>query len=131
MRDIDLIVVHCSDTPDKREHTAADIDRWHKERGFDRIGYHYVIRRGGMLEVGRAENEVGAHVKNHNQNSIGICLIGRSDFTDPQNTTLGGLLRDLRQRYPDARILGHCDLDKGKTCPNFNVQAWVRQRGIA
>lgn len=128
---ISHIVVHCSDTPNNREHTAADIDRWHKERGWDRIGYHYVIRRSGLIEAGRDESEIGAHVKSHNTGSIGICLIGKDDFTDPQNSALNKLLRDLLSRYQHAKILGHRDLDPHKTCPNFDVGAWVRQRGIA
>ena len=43
MRKIDSIIVHCSATKAGQDFTAADIDRWHRERGFNGIGYHYVI----------------------------------------------------------------------------------------
>ena len=43
MRNINLIIVHCSATPEGRDVSVADIDRWHRERGFDGIGYHYVV----------------------------------------------------------------------------------------
>lgn len=53
MRKIDSIIVHCSATKAGQDFTAADIDRWHRERGFNGIGYHYVIRLDGRLEKGR------------------------------------------------------------------------------
>ena len=52
MRKIDSIIVHCSATKAGQDFTAADIDRWHRERGFNGIGYHYVIRLDGRLESG-------------------------------------------------------------------------------
>ncbi|EGP03147.1 N-acetyl-anhydromuranmyl-L-alanine amidase [Pasteurella multocida subsp. gallicida str. Anand1_poultry] len=95
------IVIHCSATQNgkplrNKAHTAAQvIDRWHAERGFKRtfsnftqfnshlkhIGYHYVIDTDGTVETGRKVGEVGAHVKGHNQQSIGICLVGGISIT--------------------------------------------------
>jgi len=123
--DKSYIVIHCSDSPDGRDDTVKDIDKWHVERGFKRLttrrdtfnpsikacGYQYVIRRNGTLETGRAENEVGAHCKGFNSVSIGICLIGRKAFTPEQYTTLKTLLADLSGRYPSAKVVGHCKLD--------------------
>jgi N-acetylmuramoyl-L-alanine amidase len=123
---ISYLVVHCADTPNHREHTAADIDRWHKERGWSGIGYHYVIRRDGTLEHGRPTNQAGAHVRGYNSRSLGICLIGRDEYTDEQLTTLHSLLSTLRRNYPDAKICGHTDLDNSKTCPNFDVWQWFQ-----
>ena len=124
MRPISLIVLHCSDTPDNRDHDAADIDRWHKEFGWDGIGYHHVIKRDGTIESGRAYEVVGAHVQGHNANSIGICLIGRKEYTEEQMISLEGLVNALKARWRSADVVGHCDLDKRKTCPNFNVLEW-------
>ena len=134
-----MLVVHCSATEGGKDFGRADIDRWHKERGFDRIGYHYVIRLSGDVEKGRAEREMGAHAAGHNARSIGICLIGGLDgmgrpsatFTIKQFAALESLLLDLRSRYPKAQILGHRDLPKvAKDCPCFNVRTWCANRGL-
>jgi N-acetylmuramoyl-L-alanine amidase len=59
-------------------------------------------------------------------------MIGRNDFTPEQMTALDGLLRDWISRYPQARICGHRDFpNTQKTCPNFDVAAWVKDRGLA
>ena len=52
MRKIDSIIIHCSATRAGLDFTAADIDRWHRERGFNGIGYHYVIRLGDWRRDG-------------------------------------------------------------------------------
>lgn len=76
MRKIKEIIIHCSATREGRDYTVADIDRWHRERGFFCIGYHFVIYRDGSIHVGRSVEEVGAHCKGHNTVSIGVCYIG-------------------------------------------------------
>ena len=128
MRKIKHLVVHCSDTPNEREDTAEDIHRWHLERGWSGIGYPAVIRRDGMLEYGRPPYWEGAHVRGHNEESLGICLIGRDEFTEAQMLTLEGWLRLKQYQYPGAEAKGHGDLDSGKTCPNFDVPAWWYSR---
>ena len=134
-RRINRIVIHCSDSAFG---DADIITSWHKERGFVTIGYHYVITNGfksskneydtnfdGLLQRGRPINDVGAHVTGFNLESVGICLIGKSKFSLKQLTTLIGLIRVLMGSYPSihlSRVVGHNELTKGKTCPNFNVQ---------
>lgn len=76
MRKIKEIIIHCSATKEGRDYTIADIDRWHRDRGFFCIGYHFVIYRDGSIHVGRSVEEVGAHCRGHNLVSIGICYIG-------------------------------------------------------
>ena len=130
MRRITLIVIHCSAVKPDQQSSAAQIDSWHRQRGFHLgIGYHYVIRRDGTLEMGRPEYMVGAHCKNHNQHSIGVCYEGglnaRGDpadtRTDAQKQTMLSLLRELKGRYPRAIIVGHNTLNPLKACPCFNV----------
>ena len=101
-----------------------------------------MIRRSGELEIGRKESIPGAHAVGHNQDSIGICLIGgkatkengggnENNFTLPQFTMLEVLIADLRKRFPCTEILGHYEVDKhGKTCPNFNVKQWALSIGF-
>lgn len=145
----DLLVVHCSATRPAQDIGVRDITQWHIQRGFDTVGYHYVIRRNGEVERGRPENAVGAHVRGHNVNSIGICLAGGVDnagkpannFTAAQFVALHQLLDELRKRYPEARVLGHRDLSPDrngdgvispnefiKACPSFDVATWLANR---
>lgn len=145
----ELIVVHCSATGPAADIGVAEITRWHKQRGFDTVGYHYVIRRNGAVEVGRRESEIGAHVRGHNGSSIGVCLAGgvsaggkpENNFTPAQFASLEDLLRELQGRYPTARVCGHRDLspDKNgdgritpdefiKACPSFDVAKWLAER---
>nr|WP_241264073.1 N-acetylmuramoyl-L-alanine amidase [Bowmanella dokdonensis] len=125
------MVVHCSDTPNERDVTAAEIHRWHKEGNkWDGIGYHRVIRRDGTLEYGRPDYWPGAHVRGHNHHSLGVCLIGRHYFTPVQMMTLATLLKQWRSEYPDARIVGHHNLDPNKTCPNFDAEEWAASCGL-
>ena len=100
--------------------------------GWDGIGYHAVIERDGRIQRGRPEFWIGAHVYGHNGESLGVCLIGRNDFTPAQMDGLQHLLEEWRRRYPQAEIRGHCDFDNTeKTCPNFDAGAWARARGLA
>jgi N-acetyl-anhydromuramyl-L-alanine amidase AmpD len=134
MRVITLIVVHCSAVKPDQLSSAAQIDSWHRERGFHLgIGYHYVIRRDGTIEPGRPEWMIGAHchVKGHHYNthSIGICYEGGLDArgqpddtrTAVQKATMRQLLEDLHQRYPRAMIVGHRDLSHDRDCPCFDA----------
>ncbi len=124
---IEYIVIHSSDSPDDRHIEAVDIHQWHQERGFDGIGYNHVIQRDGTVEAGRPHYWTGAHVRSHNHHSIGICLVGRDEFTDRQNTELKKMLYWLKFQYQQAEIVGHYQLDDKKTCPNFDVPEWVSE----
>lgn len=140
MRMIDTIAVHCAYTKPSQDIGAAEIREWHKEEGWLDIGYHFVIRRNGGLELGRPVSEVGAHVKGHNQTSIGICLVGgksetgnRADFnySEAQMNVLWALCLGYKSAFniPDSRILGHRDFPGVlKECPCFDVQEWWRNR---
>ena len=66
-KDTDYIVIHCSATKPSMDHVdAKEIDRWHRQRGWRKIGYHWVIRRDGIVEEGRELGEVGAHARGFN-----------------------------------------------------------------
>ena len=126
MRTITLIIIHCSAVRPDQTSSAAQIDTWHRQRGFHLgIGYHYVIRRNGEIEQGRPEYMVGAHCLNHNAHSIGVCYEGGLDIrgqpadtrTTAQKVALRLLLEDLHRRYPRALIVGHHDLNPHKDCP--------------
>ena len=109
--------------------TVEDIDRWHKERGFKGIGYHYIIYLNGRIKNGRPVSECGAHCKGYNKNSIGICYIGGTDKngkpkdtrTPEQKEALRLLIEILKKEYPNATVHGHYEF-AAKSCPVFCVE---------
>lgn len=129
MRKITEIIVHCSATPEGQNFTVEDIDRWHKQKGWQGIGYHYVIYLDGSVHKGRNEEVIGAHCLGHNAYSIGVCYIGGIDKnnkpkdtrTDAQKQALINLLKSLKEKYPNAIIYGHRDFSK-KDCPCFDAK---------
>ncbi len=129
---INLLIVHCSDTADNLNITAKDIHNMHISFGWDGIGYHKIIDRKGIIENGRPEYWIGAHVKKLNKVSLGVCLVGRSNFTKSQFKSLKKVLVEWKTKYPNAKILGHCDSTKtNKTCPNFDVQSWCVENQLS
>lgn len=128
-RTINRIIVHCSATQEGKDFTAADIDRWHRQRGFDCIGYHYVIYRDGTIHEGRSVDRIGAHCTGYNSHSIGVCYIGGLDKdgktakdtrTDKQKASMYALLKRLKELHKGASINGHRDFSS-KACPSFNA----------
>ena len=142
-RYVNLLVLHCSDTPNgSRKFSARDIDAWHAARGFRRkeeyirnynshfpyAGYHEVIDCDGLITTLRGENEVGAHVQDANEHSIGLCLMGTDSYTPAQWETLKSEVVSYQNRYgPALRVIGHRELNHHKTCPGFDVQLWLQQ----
>ena len=129
MRTVTLIIVHCSANKAGSALRMKDIDRYHRSLGWKGCGYHYVIPTDGTIETGRDEAEVGAHCRNHNRHSIGVCYIGglsadgkpEDTRTEAQRTALRKLLEVLHRKYPRALIVGHRDLDPRKACPCFDA----------
>ena len=134
------LVQHYSATPVEKDYTAANIEAMHKRRGFNKIGYHYFIRKNGMVETGRdlsqaGRFEQGAHSKGENSISIGICLEGgvtraRPDEgfdsrTPAQIKAQIKLIRELLIRFPNAQVIGHRDMPFAATqCPGYNAGDW-------
>lgn len=129
MRTITLIILHCSANRAGSALHFADIDRYHRSLGWKGCGYHYVIPIDGTIETGRPEEMIGAHCRNHNKHSIGVCYIGglsedmkpTDTRTEAQRIALRNLLEQLHKKYPKALIVGHRDMDPQKACPCFGV----------
>ena len=122
--EVKYLVVHCSDSPHGRGDNAESIHCWHLSRGWDGIGYHYVITEDGTIENGRPEYWSGAHVSGYNHKSIGVCLIGEGVYTLKQFHSLEHLISKLKIKYPGAEITGHSNMDSSKGCPLFDVKEW-------
>ena len=122
-----FITVHCSATPSEQDVHVADIRRWHKKRGWRDVGYHFVIRRNGDVELGRPLSQTGAHVKGHNKGNIGVCMVGgcnselqpEDNFTLAQRKALFGLVAALQEQFliSDENVKGHKDWGVNKACP--------------
>jgi len=140
------IVIHCSATRAGSDIGADEIRDWHvNDNGWSDIGYHAVIRRDGEIEFGRPFDAVGSHVKGHNYQSVGVCMVGGLDddgkpednFTPAQLKSLVAIVATLEFAYPGAEVLGHRDLSPDidgdglvekeewlKDCPCFDVKLW-------
>jgi hypothetical protein len=152
MAKITNVIIHCSDS---EFGTAAEIRRWHMQKGWEDIGYNWVILNGllvpetkwqkrlymecmdGMIEVGRKVDgdnilvgkEVGAHTLGYNDKSLGLCLIGVKNFTKKQFYSLAVITLEIQAIWgvKSDMFLGHYNVAK-KTCPNFNVQLFMKDR---
>ena len=129
MRDLKRVILHCSATPEGREFGAEDIRRWHINRGWTDIGYHYVIHIDGLIETGRPVSIQGAHTSGENEDSVGVCYIGGLDLsmdakdtmTVPQEIAFVELVNSLRLIFGDLFIHGHNEYSP-KACPSFSVE---------
>ncbi len=129
MRKITEIIVHCTATPEGRHHTVADVERWHLQRKFSMIGYHYLVLLDGTVCKGRPLWRCGAHCTDHNAHSVGVCYVGGLDSqmqpkdtrTEAQKKALKQLIFDLRQLFPEAQVYGHRDF-AAKACPCFDAR---------
>lgn len=131
MRKINKIILHCSTTPEGKDFKAIDIDRWHKNQGWQMIGYHYVVDLDGTIENGRPVEMAGAHTKGHNSNSIGICYIGGLDEsknpkdtrTPMQKESLYLLVYQLMTLYDISINDVFCHNQfANRACPSFTIE---------
>ena len=124
---IEFLVIHCSDSEDTLSYNATDIHKLHLKFGWDGIGYHKVICRSGLIENGRPEFWIGAHLRGYNDKSLGVCLIGRKIYKKSIFFFKIGYQK-LEKKYPNAKIVGHYEItNSSKTCPNFNVKKWCEE----
>lgn len=130
MRKINLLVLHCSATRENQVYTPEQLERDHKARGFVCAGYNFYVRRTGEVISMRPIEQIPAHTRGYNRNSIGICYEGGLDSegkpedtrTTEQKKSLRILLLMLLGHYPGSRICGHRDLGAPKACPCFNAE---------
>lgn len=136
-RTINEIILHCSATPEGKDYSVDTIRKWHLQRGFSDIGYHYVIYRDGTIHSGRDVNISGAHCTNHNSKSIGVCYIGGLDFTgknakdtrtEEQKKSLVNLVKQLMSIYKLSISNVHCHNEyANKACPSFKINDFRKE----
>lgn len=131
-RQVDLLVVHCTATKPSMDIGVDTVDGWHRQNGWNGIGYHALIRRNGVVEQGRPLSRSGAHAAGYNSRSIGVALVGGVDannrpennFTNQQFSALRAYVENFLQKVPNGKIIGHNEVSS-KACPSFDVQAWL------
>lgn len=134
---VDTIVIHItvSDYGD-----VDTIDRWHREKGWSGIGYHFLITNcfpsrkkwemkrpdpssDGVVHNGRSTDWAGAHAKGHNWHTVSIALVGKKGaFTSRQLESAITLCKELKQKFPKInKVIGHFEVNEGKTCPDIDM----------
>lgn len=137
------LVIHCTDTPDGREVTAADIRSWHcspepKGRGWKQVGYTDMVHLDGTVERLVPNNEdayvdgweITNGAKGYNGTSRHIVYVGGKrnghpddTRTEAQKAALKAYVEDFHRRFPWAEVVGHRDLPGvAKACPCFDVR---------
>jgi len=100
------------------------IQNWHiNGRGWENIGYQWLLEKDGQIRAGRPETYHGAHVRTMNKKSIGICMVGNFNNTTPtkeQKLSLRKLYKDIQTRYPDIKMKTHRNYSSTQ-CPGRNL----------
>jgi len=139
----DHLMIHHSLTKDSGTVSWGAIRKYHVEtKHWNDIGYHFGIelanvgRHGEMVPeilVGRPWNRNGAHCRHNgmNRRSLGICLVGNFDETDPPEDILAATASFVAfllsfNDIPIEKIVGHRDFNPAKTCPGtrFDLNAF-------
>jgi hypothetical protein len=125
-RPVSKIFIHCSASDNPKHDNVQVIREWHLERGFNDIGYHFVITKNGNIELGRDINIIPAAQEGHNTNSIAVCLTGNDRFSDNQFISLKNLCT-IFSCIIDKKLTfhGHCEVSN-KTCPNFDYKTLLQ-----
>jgi hypothetical protein len=130
-----IVILHCSATPDFKDtdpnldrFTAADIEVWHVRNGWQKIGYHFVVTRAGLIQPGRwcgsERAEMGAHCLGWNGSSIGVCYIGTKSPTEKQIKSLRALYEQINKvtGFTLENWYTHNHFNTKKSCPGFNME---------
>lgn len=131
MRPINEIIIHCTGTVPSNSTTVEAVRNYHvNHNGWKDIGYHYLIYLDGSIHQGRPIDQSGAHTKNHNSTTIGVCYVGGLDAnkkpkdtrTPQQVEALHQLVEALKVCFPTIKkVSGHYMYDN-KACPCFDVR---------
>lgn len=130
MRNINYIAIHCTAT--QPETSIASIQNyWKNNLGWKNPGYHYIIDRFGNVVKLLPIELVSNGVQGYNSQTINISYVGGIDKsgkpkdtrTEAQKQSILKLLKELRVKFPKAKIQGHRDFPNvKKACPSFDAK---------
>jgi hypothetical protein len=140
-RKVNLLVLHCTDTRPNQDFTLSKLIACHRARGFGTYpGYHLYVRRDGTLYYCRPVEIPGCHVRGYNRYSVAVCYEGghssspeykyEDNRTAEQLTVLHEIFTLLHECYPDARIVGHNELNPHKACPCLSPKTSIEYKYI-
>lgn len=120
-RKINKVFIHCSASDFPQHDNIATIKKWHLEKGFSDIGYHFVITKNGQIFNGRNIEKIPAAQCGYNTNSIAICLTGMRNFSSEQYSSLKKLCAEINNDIKNVTFHGHCEVSS-KPCPVFDYK---------
>ena len=128
----DLIVIHHTGNPTDDDLSAEEIHESHKAQGWTGIGYHFVIRKDGTIELGRPVDTVGAHAYGYNSHSIGIHVCGNFEIGEPTpeqiescSILVGWLTEQYGLEVDGNHVVGHRDL-MATACPGDTLYSQLQ-----
>ena len=141
-REITTVVWHWTANYTDQGYVGSEqVNQYHLEK-FGGIGYHFIVKRDGSIQIGRDINTIGAHVKGFNTRSIGISFvagykcasskysgeppyseIGVESITQAQHESFVKFMSAWYKVYPGGQAWGHADFPRnsGKVDPGFDV----------
>lgn len=132
-RPVTKTFIHCSDSDYPQHDNVETIRQWHTSKDprdpskpWRDIGYHFVITKDGQVHAGRDLELIPAAQAGHNTGTIAICVTGKKEFSDAQRDGLVEFCEEISSAYRGAMTFhGHCEVDPGRTCPNFDYKEWL------
>ena len=127
LKSVKLIVIHCVANPCNKPFSVENLIACGMAK-YGQCSYHYYVRYNGDVIPLLSESVQGVHARHYNSCSLGIVYEGglnekgvaADTRTEAQKHSLYELLKSLTRDYPDARIVGHCELPHvAKKCPCF------------
>lgn len=151
-KSLKYLVIHCTATREGREVSSDEIRHWHTDpvskggRGWKQVGYTDMIHLDGRVErlVKNNEDEwvdpweITNGVAGYNSVSRHVVYVGgyaadgqrvKDTRTSAQAVALEKYVREFHRRHPRVKIVGHNEL-AAKACPCFDVQKWLKEKGI-
>lgn len=148
---VELLVIHCTATPEGRDVTGDDVRHWHTDpiekggRGWRQVGYRHLIRFNGVetLVPDNGDENIDANEITNgafgvNAKSIHICYVGGMDRarkfgkdtrTSLQKTLMKKIVIDYIQKFPWIKVCGHYKVNQ-TNCPDFPVESWLKEIGV-
>lgn len=123
-RKIRRVFLHCSASDNPEHDDISVIRKWHAQRGFTDVGYHWFIKKDGTVQAGRSVDQIPAAQQGHNTGTLAICLHGldKLKFTEAQFESLRALCREINTIHQGkVTFHGHCEVSS-KTCPVFDYR---------
>lgn len=135
LKSVKLIVIHCVANPCNMPFSVENLIACGKAK-YGQCSYHYYVRYDGSVIPLLPESVQGVHARHYNYCSLGIVYEGglnekgapTDTRTEAQKHSLYELLKELTAEYPDARIVGHCELPKQRV-PIELVLNWPSRDG--